>query len=72
MSLGTTQVGRGKESLDAGMQPFAAEVPAVPSLFTFYGRLQVSALNGHSMAKAKTRIQPIRSTIVMQKNNEPA
>ena len=44
------KIGAGKTSLDAGLQPFAAEVPAVPGLFTFYGRLQMLREGGPLLA----------------------
>ena len=31
-------------------QPFAAEVPSIPGLFTFYGRLQMLREGGPRMA----------------------
>eukprot|EP01050_Picozoa_sp_SAG11_P042960 SAG11_NODE_20070_length_453_cov_1.031073_2_plen_84_part_01 len=35
------RIGKGKASMGAGKQPFASECPAVPRLFTFFGRLQM-------------------------------
>ena len=44
------KIGRGKSALAAGTQPFAAEVPQVPGLYTFYGRLQMLREAGPRMA----------------------
>jgi cation diffusion facilitator CzcD-associated flavoprotein CzcO len=44
------RIGRGKDSIGAGKQPFAAEVPSVPGLFTFYGRLQMLREGGPLLA----------------------
>ena len=43
-------IGSGKSSMSAGQQPFASEVPAVPNLFTFYGRLQMLREGGPKLA----------------------
>ena len=43
-------IGSGSESMGEGRQPFAAETPGVPGLFTFYGRLQMLREGGPLLA----------------------